>query len=192
MLINEELIDTPVTVDNSDAQIILDKVVKVRRRGIKHVTTKQGRHMWYYFGGRISKIEAAIHLAKLGFTIDEFIAAEKVADEYFWGVEVPRRVAVREQAKFLRDKIKRDSKPSNEPMPALYPVEDCDEDDELIDTPEVDKDATADSLTRAMTTALEHYQDFCRVKNLTSAEYELKLYNICRKAMSELWKEEAA
>ena len=53
-------------------------------------------------------------------------------------------------------------------------------------TIEVDKTATADSLTRAMTIALEHYQDFCRVGNLTAATSELSLYNICRKAMTEL------
>lgn len=63
---------------------------------------------------------------------------------------------------------------------------------EDVKTTEVAKDATADSLTRAMKIALEHYQDFCRAKNLTGAEYELSLYNICRKAVAELWKEEAA
>lgn len=54
------------------------------------------------------------------------------------------------------------------------------------------RDKTADSLTRAMTIALEHYQDFCRAKNLTGAEYELSLYNICRKALSKLLRREAA
>ena len=37
-------------------------------------------------------------------------------------------------------------------------------------------------------TALANYQTFCRAKNLTGAERELKLYNICRKALSELWR----
>lgn len=63
---------------------------------------------------------------------------------------------------------------------------------EELTKPEVDKMATADSLTRAMTIALENYQDFCRVGNLTAATNELSLYNICREAMTELWKGEAA
>ena len=62
-------------------------------------------------------------------------------------------------------------------------------DDELTN-PELDK--TTDSLTRAMTIALENYQGFCRVGNLTAATNELSLYNICRNAMTELWKGEAA
>lgn len=43
-----------------------------------------------------------------------------------------------------------------------------------------------DSLARAMKTAPEHYKGFCYTGNLTKAEYELKLYNICRKATHEL------
>lgn len=77
-------------------------------------------------------------------------------------------------------------------LPALFPADEDDTEDELIDPPEIDKTATADSLTRAMTIALEKYQYFCLLKNLTGAEYELKLYNICRNAMTELWKGEAA
>lgn len=54
--------------------------------------------------------------------------------------------------------------------------------------PEVDKAHISDSLTRAMKTALEKFQQFCLVKNLTAAENELKLYNICRLATRELWR----
>ena len=42
------------------------------------------------------------------------------------------------------------------------------------------------SLERAMEIALNHYKDFCHVKNLTAAEYELSLYDICRKALKEV------
>lgn len=63
--------------------------------------------------------------------------------------------------------------------------------DELIDTPvepDISKKHIGDSLTRAMKTALEKFQQFCLVKNLTAAENELKLYNICRLATRELWR----
>ncbi len=63
--------------------------------------------------------------------------------------------------------------------------------DELIDTPVepvISKEQLIDSLERAMTTALEKFQGFCLVKNLTAAENELKLYNICRLATRELWR----
>lgn len=43
-----------------------------------------------------------------------------------------------------------------------------------------------DSLKRAMNIALANYRDFCRLNNLTAAEHELKLYNICRKALKEV------
>lgn len=58
--------------------------------------------------------------------------------------------------------------------------------DELVNP---GKPAVADSLTRAMKIALDCYKGFCYVGNLTAAERELKLYNICRKAMTELRKE---
>lgn len=54
---------------------------------------------------------------------------------------------------------------------------------------ELNKPATADSLTRAMKIALDCYKGFCYVGNLTAAERELILYNICRKAMTKLRKE---
>lgn len=312
--------NTPVSINTPDAKAIFDKVVKVRRHGIRHLTTKQGYHMWFIWGGLISKQDASRRLAQHGFTIDEFIAAESIADKYEEEIDFPRFLAIRKQADFLKDKIDRESKPSVDEMPALFPVEVGDLDDELIDPPvtthaddfeaelearyeafmaaqpaevkelnaklaestlksdmwvhvtdgvgnlygcfirgvlnavrveynaepegirgytlrylndepmeiydtfaqvkaaieqfkaaiergdseftfptvdeltepEIDKTATADSLTRAMTIALEKYQDFCRVGNLTAATNELSLYNICRKAMTELWKEEAA
>ena len=56
--------------------------------------------------------------------------------------------------------------------------------DKYIDANEIE-----DSLTRAMKIALDCYKGFCYVGNLTAAESELKLYNICRKAMTELRKE---
>ncbi len=43
-----------------------------------------------------------------------------------------------------------------------------------------------DSLQRAMTFALDRYKDFCRVGQLSRAEHELKLYNICRRAKIQL------
>lgn len=63
---------------------------------------------------------------------------------------------------------------------------------EQITKPAIDRTQIEDSLTRAMNIALEHYKGFCHIGNLTKAEHELKLYEICRKAMTELWKEEAA
>ena len=187
----EELATPEPDKTATDAKVIFDRVVKVRRHGIKHITTKQGRHMWYIYGRLVNKKEITEWLADEDFTVDEYIAAEKIADKYKDEVDFPRFLAIHKQADYLKDKIRRDRKPSNEPLPALFPAEDGD-DDELIDPPEIDKTATADSLTRAMTIALENYQDFCRVKNLTAATNELSLYNICRKAMTELWKGEAA
>lgn len=137
---------------------------------------------------KINKATARNILATFGLTTDAYLAekAKWVADEIKRG---SRQFAIDMQAEFLRDKIAADSKASVEPMPTLYPVEDSDDDDELIDTPvkAVDAAHISDSLTRAMKTALEKFQGFCLVKNLTAAENELKLYNICREATRELW-----
>lgn len=142
---------------------------------------------------RTNKGNAANILNTFGLDIFTYLAekAKWVADEIKRG---SRQFAIDMQAEFLRDKIDADRKASVEPMPALYPAEDSDDDDELIDPPvkAVDAAHISDSLTRAMKTALEKFQGFCRAKNLTAAENELKLYNICRKAMTELWKEQAA
>lgn len=43
-----------------------------------------------------------------------------------------------------------------------------------------------DSLQRAMSDAQQRYTDFCRTGQLTRAEHELKLYNICRRAKIQL------
>lgn len=270
----EELTAPP---EPDDAKSTFDRVVKTRRHGIGHVTTKQGRHMWYIYGRLVNKKEITEWLADEGFTVEEYIAAEKVADKYEEEVEFPRRMAIREQAEFLRNKIADDRKASVEPMPALFPTEDSGDDDELIDPPiderarleanltecqskerakwqifceacdnydakkkaaddalhddtfdgdgytamedalsdaekqmattyelwgaakdamcnadrdleEYDRNVEriSDSLTRAMNTALELYKGFCRAGNLTKAENELKLYNICRKAKATL------
>lgn len=44
----------------------------------------------------------------------------------------------------------------------------------------------SDSLERAMKIAQSKFQDFCRTGQLTRAEHELKLYNICRRAKIQL------
>lgn len=142
---------------------------------------------------KINKATARNILATFGLTPETYLAEHSkwVAAEIKRG---SLQFAIDMQAEFLRDKIDADHKASVEPMPTLYPAEDSDDDDELIDPPvkAVDAAHISDSLTRAMKTALEKFQGFCLVKNLTAAENELKLYNICRKAMTELWKEQAA
>lgn len=72
------------------------------------------------------------------------------------------------------------------------PVEHPDNIPGLVTETAYSKEQLGDSLTRAMKTALEKFQEFCLVKNLTAAENELKLYNICREATRELWKEVTA
>lgn len=142
---------------------------------------------------KINKATARNILATFGLTPETYLAEHSkwVAAEIKRG---SLQFAIDMQAEFLRDKIAADRKASVEPMPTLYPAEDSDADDELIDPPVKPVDAAhiSDSLTRAMKTALEQFQGFCLVKNLTAAENELKLYNICREAMTELWKEETA
>lgn len=52
----------------------------------------------------------------------------------------------------------------------------------VICEPELTDDL-ADSLIRAMKENLERFQDFCRVMNLTAANRELELYQICNNAL---------
>lgn len=42
-----------------------------------------------------------------------------------------------------------------------------------------------------MTFALDRYKDFCHTGQLSRAEHELKLYDICRQAKNTLLKETA-
>lgn len=60
-----------------------------------------------------------------GMTLLEYLAAEDKWNDTDKGA-------------ILKDKIDRDCKPSVEPMPALFPAEDSDDDDELIDPPEIE------------------------------------------------------
>ena len=56
---------------------------------------------------------------------------------------------------------------------------------------EVDKADYAASLARAMKIAMRNYQGYCRARDLTAAARELQLYDICRRAMRDLYKEAA-
>lgn len=59
-------------------------------------------------------------------------------------------------------------------------------DQQFYDQPPQTSANLNDSLERAMTFALQRYKDFCRVGQLSRAEHELKLYNICRRAKIQL------
>lgn len=48
--------------------------------------------MWFHYGRLIDKIETEVYLRQDGFTIDEFLEAEKVADEYWEKVERKRLI----------------------------------------------------------------------------------------------------
>lgn len=148
-----------------DAKVICERVRNVRRRGINHVVTSKGRHMWYYRGSLISKDIVITILAKEKFTIEEYIAAEKFAEDYWWNVEFPRMLAISNQAFFLEDKHWREIKTYDEELTAnVMPAEIDDTDDEIVDAP--DKADIHDSLARAMKIDLLKVQDFCREKNL--------------------------
>ena len=173
----------PETTENAVKEIC-ERVRNVRKRGINHVVTSKGRHMWYEHGSLTSKDIIAIILAKEGFTIEEYIAAEKTAEDYWWNVELPRMVVISNQATFLEDKHWREVKTYDEELTAnVMPPEIDDSEDELIDPP--DKADIHDSLSRAMKIALLKVQDFCREKNLKAAQNELSLYNICANAMRQ-------
>ncbi len=174
----------PETTENAVKEIC-ERVRNVRKRGINHVVTSKGRHMWYEHGSLTSKDIIAIILAKEGFTIEEYIAAEETAEDYWWNVELPRMVAISNQATFLEDKHWREVKSYDEEFTAnVMPPEVDDSEDELVDPP--DKADIYDSLARAMEIALLKYQDFCREYNLKAAQNELSLFNICSNAMREL------
>lgn len=179
----EKNVAEPETTENA-VKVICERVRNVRRRGLNHVVTSKGRHMWYYSGSLISKDIVAVMLAKEGFTIEEYISAEETAEDYWWNVELPRMVAISNQATFLEDKHWREVKSYDEKLTAnVMPPEVDDSEDELVDPPE--KADIHDSLARAMKIALLKVQDFCREKNLKAAQNELSLYNICANAMRQ-------
>ena len=58
---------------------------------------------------------------------------------------------------------------------------------EQLNASQVSKEKLNDSLVRAIKLAWAKAVDFYRAKNLTAAEYELKIYKICSDAQKELW-----
>lgn len=86
--------DTGQTTTQPDAKTIWERVVATRKHGLNHVLTTSGRHMWFYHGELIDKITSKVLLRKYGFTIDEFLKAEKIADEYWERVERKRLIEI--------------------------------------------------------------------------------------------------
>ena len=132
-----------------DPEIIYKAVKTVGgevRRTISRGFEKGGKEMWFSFGRRISKTRAAELLAECGFrSIDEFIAAEKVAEQYKDELLWPRWYTNRQKAKFLRDKIWAEVKPCDDNaevfnlLPALDDLNDVD-DEPMVDA-KIDSEA---------------------------------------------------
>ena len=110
--------NTEEIIATIDPEIIYKAVKTVGgevRRTISRGFEKGGKEMWFSFGRRISKTRAAELLAECGFrSIDEFIAAEKVAEQYKDELLWPRWYTNRQKAKFLRDKIWAEVKPCDD------------------------------------------------------------------------------
>ena len=79
--------------------------------GLKTTSASGGRIMWFYYGNRISGKRAAEILAEYGFTIEEYLVACQIANNYFRKVIAPQYKAIYEQAEFLAEKIWGESKP---------------------------------------------------------------------------------
>lgn len=104
---------------------------------VKHQIDRNGKHLWYSYGGRIKQSLAAQILANEGFrNLDEFFAAEKVASGYKDKVLWPRWLAIEKQSEHLMAKIWTEAKSYDETFTAnVMPAEEDDNDDELVDEP---------------------------------------------------------
>ena len=182
-----------------------------RYRELYHIISSNGQHMWYSFFKRISSKARDSILKEYGITVDEFLAAEKIV-EAEWEVEYEAKAEIHDQAKFLWDKIQRESKPLDDDNVAdLLPSVDVLNDVQIDEPPAPYKpqctwedphdygepgtlnfdpndrlrayqNSVDDRLIRAMRHNLLKVQAACKSHDINAALNELKLFAICRDA----------
>lgn len=125
------------TIDELDTQNAMDVFKKIYRFGrLRHVVASNGQHMWHSYGRRISAMERDSILKEYGITVDAFLAAEKqfqIEDD----ARLDAALKAHDQARFLWDKIQRESKPLDDDNVAdLLPSVDVLNDVQIDEPPE--------------------------------------------------------
>lgn len=99
------------TIDELDTQNAMGVFKKIYRFGrLRHVVASNGQHMWHSYGRRISAMERDSILKEYGITVDAFLAAEKQF-QIEEDARLDAALKAHDQARFLWDKIQRESKP---------------------------------------------------------------------------------